>query len=288
MLSNFFNIIRWPNVLMVALIQSLIYLQLLDTSQSILGLTGFILLCSITMLIAASGYVINDYYDTHIDRINRPQRWIAGNTWTNRQVLFVYFSLLVMGAVISVVLAIRLSMMAYLYIYPMAVAALWLYSYALKCKPIAGNLWVALFCAGVVAIVALPDWLAGNQEVISQTLWYYIAFAFLTTWCREVIKDLEDVEGDTRASCQTFIVRYGLLSGKIMAVLLGVILVAALYAWEVNQEGSTIKLIFTLMQGGVIASMAYTWWARDNVYFHHASLVIKGVMLAGTCLLLII
>lgn len=288
MLSNFFNIIRWPNVLMVALIQSLIYHQLLDTSHSVIGLTGFVLLCVITMLIAASGYVINDYYDAPIDRINRPQRWIAGNTWTKRHVLIVYFSLLALGAIISVVLAIRLSMMAYLFIYPIAVIGLWLYSFALKCKPIAGNLWVGLFCAGVVAIVALPDWLAGNQEVISQALWYYCAFGFLTTWYREVVKDLEDVEGDARASCETFVVRYGLLSGKIMALILGVILVAALYAWDTDQSGSTVKLILTIMQGAVIASMAFVWWARDKVYFHHASLVIKGVMLAGTFILLII
>jgi len=288
MLRTFFNIIRWPNVLMVALIQSLIYHQLLISSRSVLGLAGFVLLCIITMLIAASGYVINDYYDAPIDRINRPQRWIAGNTWTNRQVLMVYFSLLALGAVLSIVLAIRLSMIAYLFIYPLAVAGLWLYSFSLKCKPIAGNLWVALFCAGVVAIVALPDGLSGNKEIISQALWYYIAFAFLTTWYREVVKDLEDVEGDSRASCQTFIVRYGLLYGKIMALILGVILIAALYAWDTNQSGSTVKLLFTIMQGAVIATMAFVWWARDNVYFHHASLVIKGVMLIGTSLLLII
>ena len=288
MLSNFFNIIRWPNVLMVALIQSLIYYQLLITSRSVLGVTGFVLLCIITMLIAASGYVINDYYDASIDRINRPQRWIAGNTWTKKQVLIVYFSLLALGAIISLVLAIRLSMLTYLFIYPMAVAGLWLYSFTLKCKPIAGNLWVALFCSGVVVIVALPDWLSGNEAIISEALWYYIIFAFLTTWYRELVKDLEDVEGDSRSSCQTFIVRYGLLPGKILALILGVILVAALYAWDIQQTGSTVKLIFTVMQGAIVATMAFVWWARDNTYFHHASLVIKGVMLAGTSLLLII
>lgn len=288
MLSNFFNIIRWPNLLMVALIQYLIYTQLLVTSRSVLEWNGLALLSIITMLIAASGYVINDYYDAAIDRINRPDRLIAGNAWTIKQVLITYYSLIATGAGISVVLALKLSMLTYLFIYPLAVSGLWLYSYALKCKPVAGNLWVALFCAGVVVIVALPDWLSGHEDIISPDLWYYAAFAFLTTWYREVVKDLEDVEGDARASCQTFIVRYGLLPGKIMALILGVILLTALYAWDIKQSGNTVKLIFTIMHGAIIATMAFIWWARDNVYFHHASLVIKGVMLVGTSLLLII
>lgn len=288
MIKNFFNIIRWPNLLMVAVIQYLIYHCLLVSSQSVMGWNDFVLLTIITMLIAASGYVINDYYDARIDSINRPLRWIAGNAWTQRQVLAVYFVLGLTGALLSVLLAVRLSLLVYILIYPFTLLALWLYSYTLKCKPVIGNLWVSLFCAGVVIIVALPDWLLDNQEIIRPELKYYVAFAFLTTWYREVVKDLEDVEGDNMASCRTFIVRYGLVAGKIFALVLGILLVVALYAWDGIQSGNTIKLIFTLMQGGIIATMAFVWWARDNVYFHRASQVIKGVMLAGTLILLLI
>lgn len=287
MLRNFFHIIRWPNLLMLAVIQGIIYLRLLQTVQSVLGLAEIILLITITVMIAASGYVINDYYDARIDSINKPQRWIAGNTWPLKTVLNVYSVLVGAGALLSILLAYRLSLFIYLFIYPAAIAGLWFYSYALKCKPVAGNLWVALFCGGVVSIIALPDVLHGNSEVINIQLWYYSLFAFLSTWYREAVKDLEDVAGDQREGCITFPVRFGMRNGKIMAIVLGLLLITSLIAWEMTQTDSLKKLIFTVLEGSVVATTAFIWWSKDHTYFQKASLLIKGVMLAGTLVLLI-
>lgn len=288
MLKIFLHIIRWPNLAMVALIQYLIYLRLLSSDHSLMALNDFICLCLITILIAASGYVINDYYDSDIDSVNRPDRWIAGNTWSKEKVRYAYYVLVASGGLLSIFLGWKLSLIAYVFIYPVAILGLWLYSYRLKCIPVAGNVWVSLFCAGVVVIVALPDWLLSNAEVISVHLWYYTSFAFLTTWYREVIKDLEDVTGDTHASCQTLVVRYGIKTGKIVAIMLGVSLMAALYTWDLLDSGSTLRLFFTILQGAVIASMAFIWWASDRTFFRYASLVVKMVMVAGTSILLMI
>ncbi|HQW02363.1 MAG TPA: UbiA family prenyltransferase, partial [Saprospiraceae bacterium] len=137
MLKTFFHIIRWPNLLMLAVIQVVIYIRLLQPDQSVLGLDEIILLITITMLIAASGYVINDYYDARIDSINKPQRWIAGNTWSLKTVMKVYGGLVGVGALMSIMLAAKLSLFIYLFIYPVAIAGLWFYSYALKCRPLA-------------------------------------------------------------------------------------------------------------------------------------------------------
>lgn len=272
---------------MLAVIQGIIYYRLLQNGLSVLGIAEIILLITITMTIAASGYVINDYYDARIDSINKPQRWIAGNTWTLKTVLNVYSVLVGSGALLSVFLAYRLSLLIYLFIYPAAIAGLWLYSYALKCKPVAGNIWVALFCGGVVSIIALPDLLHGNSEVISIQLCYYSLFAFLSTWYREAVKDLEDMAGDQREGCSTFPERFGLMNGKIMAIVLGLLLIIALIAWEMIQTDSLKKLIFTVLEGSVVATTAFIWWSKDNTYFQKASLLIKGVMLAGTLVLLI-
>ncbi len=287
MLKTFFHIIRWPNLLMLAVIQVVIYIRLLQSDLSVLGLDEIILLISITMLIAASGYVINDYYDARIDSINKPQRWIAGNTWSLKTVMKVYGGLVGVGALMSIILAAKLSLFIYLFIYPVAIAGLWFYSYALKCRPLAGNLWVALFCGGVVSIIALPDVLHGNAEVISTQLWYYSLFAFLSTWYREAIKDLEDMAGDKLEGCNTFPVRFGITYGKIMAIALGLFLITALIAWEMTQTDSLKKLIFTVLEGSVVATTAFIWWSKDHTYFQKASLLIKGVMLAGTLVLLI-
>jgi 4-hydroxybenzoate polyprenyltransferase len=287
MLRNFFHIIRWPNLLMLAVIQGIIFYRLLQPGLSVLGIAEIILLIAITMVIAASGYVINDYYDARIDSINKPGRWIAGNTWPLKNVLNVYSILIGAGALLSFILAARLSLFIYLFIYPAAIAGLWFYSYALKCKPVAGNLWVALFCGAVVIVIALPDVLLDNSGVVSIQLWYYSLFAFLSTWYREAVKDLEDMDGDQREGCNTFPVRFGLMNGKIMAIVLGLLLITALIAWEMTQTDSLKKLIFTVLEGSVVATTAFIWWSKDHSYFQKASLLIKGVMLAGTLVLLI-
>ncbi len=272
---------------MLAVIQAIIYYRLLQHGLSVLGMAEIILLIIITMTIAASGYVINDYYDARIDSINRPQRWIAGNAWSIRTVLNIYTVLVGSGALLSIFLAYRLSLFIYLFIYPVAIAGLWFYSYALKCRPVTGNIWVALFCGGVVSIIALPDLLHDNSEVISIQLWYYSLFAFISTWYREAIKDLEDMAGDHREGCSTFPVRFGLKNGKIMAIVLGLLLITALIAWEMTQTDSLKKLIFTVLEGSSVATTAFIWWSKDNTYFQKASLLTKGVMLAGTLVLLI-
>ena len=95
---------------MLAVIQVVIYIRLLQSDLSVLGLDEIMLLISITMLIAASGYVINDYYDARIDSINKPQRWIAGNTWSLKTVMKVYGGLVGVGALMSIILAAKLSL----------------------------------------------------------------------------------------------------------------------------------------------------------------------------------
>jgi 4-hydroxybenzoate polyprenyltransferase len=272
---------------MVAAIQYLLYQRLLSP-QSLLHTWDFILLCVTTIVIAAAGYTVNDYYDSRIDRINRPDRWIAGNTLSLQIVWKAYIVLIGIGTILSVFLAYKLALWPYMVLYPLAVAGLWFYSYRLKCIPVAGNMWVALFCAGVVLIVAAPDWLLNNRGVINTQLWYYAAFAFLATWYREVVKDLEDIEGDQRDGCQTYAVRYGLPSAKIMAMLLGLFLLAAMYGWDITHTDNTLRLIFTVLQGAIVASMAFVWWAKNNTYYHNASRIVKVVMLGATMVVLIL
>jgi len=286
MIKNLLDIIRWRNLLMLAGIQALIYFRLLDPEQSHLKLPLFVGLSLITILLAAGGYVINDYYDRDIDRINKPHQLIAGHLWSLSKVKMLYILLIGVGAILSVLLAWRLGLFGYLFIYPLAVLGLWYYSYALKCKPIIGNVWVSFFCAGVVGIVALPDIFLDNTHHIKEELWYYMVFAFLSTWYREVVKDIEDKEGDESSNCRTAVVRYGVKAGKIMAVILGLLLVGSLLLWDSRQTNSWIKLGLNVLQGFTVASMAFVWWAKNNTYYHHASNVIKLVMVAGTAMLL--
>lgn len=271
---------------MVMAIQAIIYFVLLPTWKTRLALFDFFILVTITVLMAASGYVINDYYDHDTDRINKPAKWIAGNTWPLALVLKVYFLIVGIGFVLSIFLASRLGLMHWILLYPGGVVGLWLYSYVLKCRPIAGNLWVSFFCAAVVLIVAMPDWLLHNGKIIRPELWGYAAFAFLTTWYREMVKDMEDVRGDNQIHCQTFVVRYGVRAGKLFSLVLGAGLLLALIWWDSLQHNRTLHLGLLVLQGAVVGSIAFVWWAKNHSYFTNASTLIKVVMAVGTGLLL--
>ena len=286
--TTFLRIIRWPNLLLVLVIQGIGYDFLLDHRVSSLSLSDFLQLSLVTTILAASGYVINDYYDGRMDRINKPDRWIAGNIWSLEQVLWIYRVLIGVGAIAAVVLAVRIAFLQYLILYPLAAGGLWLYSYTLKCKPVIGNLWVALFAAGVLWIVVFPDYLNGHPEAIRSAVWHYGFFAFFTTWYREIIKDLEDLSGDTAAGCHTFAVLYGIRPAKIMAVVICVVQIIGLLVWESTLESNHLQLIFTILEGAMVASAALVWWAKDVQYFSKASMIVKGVMLAGTLLLFVL
>jgi len=273
---------------MVGGIQAIIYYVLLITQDSRLSPIDFWMLAIVTMLMAASGYVINDYYDASIDKINKPARWIAGNTWNLSIVRNLYFTIVGIGAVLAVWLSFRLELVTWLFLYPFAIIGLWVYSFKLKCSPVIGNFWVASFCGAVVVIVAMPDWLLDNRVIIRNELWIYVAFAFIATWYREVIKDLEDENGDRNEHCQTFVVRYGVFSGKIVALILGVILLVALLWWDAGEQSMTVDFGLAVLQGAVLASMVFVWWAKDNKYFHHASTIVKVIMVVGTGLLFFI
>src|SRR5690349_12377323 len=110
-MKDFFNIIRWPNLLMIVVIQALVFYFLMDHMGSMLYLEEAALLILITLLIGAAGYVINDYYDSAIDKINKPEEWIAGNTWSLTRTLNVYKVLVATGAVLALFLAYRLDML---------------------------------------------------------------------------------------------------------------------------------------------------------------------------------
>src|SRR5688572_26282392 len=190
MIKQLATILRLPNLLMLAGIQYLVFFRLSDYKLSVLSSTDITLLIIITMLIGAGGYVINDFYDNAIDQINKPQKWIAGNTLSLPGVKRIYLIIVFLGFILSVWLALRLDLLRFVFIYPVAVVALWFYSYALKCKAVIGNIWVSVFCASVIGVVFLPDTIYDQSHIIKNAFVYYLLFAFIATWFREVVKDI--------------------------------------------------------------------------------------------------
>ena len=171
-----------------------------------------LLLSVSTILIAAGGYVINDYYDVKIDYINKPDRVVIGKIISRRYAILFHVLLSTTGVALGVYLSLGIGL-----VNAVSVFLLWLYSNNLKRLPFIGNVTVA-FLTGLAVIVVDLFYRTNNSLII-----IYALFAFFITLVREVIKDMEDLKGDNSFGCKTLPIIWGIRKTK---VLLYIILVA--------------------------------------------------------------
>jgi 4-hydroxybenzoate polyprenyltransferase len=158
-----------------------------------------------TTMIAAGGYVINDYYDVKIDFINKPDRVVVGKS-IGRRFAILFHSLLSLG---GIGIGFFLSWWV-LGIHVISTFLLWWYSNNLKRLPLIGNLMVALLTGMSIAIVEVLYWSSNRLVII------YSLFAFFMTLVREIIKDMEDLKGDNSFGCKTLPIVWGLRKTKVV------------------------------------------------------------------------
>lgn len=296
--------VRWPNLVIVALtqclLQYLVMLPLLEQAglSPLLDPIHFALLVLDTLLIAMGGYIINDLLDHRADLVNKPDKVFVGRHVSPTQGRYLYAGLNVLGFLIAGYLAIHVNNLGLLSIYPLAVWLLYLYSRYWKRLPLIGNLVVAAFCAFVAGVVWFAEResfadIAAQQPVLASRSAFlfggYLLFAFLTTMYREIVKDLEDLEGDRAEGLRTLPVVAGTLAAKIWAAafLLPTLLALGFWMsmlWEGQQRAS---LAFTLAAIVVplLASGIFLVKARTKADYARLSRLVKWVMLAGLLLL---
>lgn len=157
-----------------------------------------------TVLIAAGGYVINDYYDVKIDVINNPGRVVIGKTIHRRFAILLHVALSVAGIFIGFFVSWKLAV-----VNVFSVSVLWFYSNLLKRLPFIGNFTVALLTGFSIAILLLL------YRTNSGLIIVYALFSFFMTLIREIIKDMEDLKGDNTYGCKTLPVIWGVRKTKI-------------------------------------------------------------------------
>jgi 4-hydroxybenzoate polyprenyltransferase len=198
---SFLRLTRVWNLIILALAQYFTAIMLIDYAN-VFDLRFFLLVAS-TGLIAAAGYIINDYYDIKIDLINKPDRVVIGKGITRRYAILLHTLLSMAGVAIGGYLDWRIGILNFT-----AAFLLWLYSNDLKRQPLIGNVVVGLLTALAIVIVdALYK--TGNHMIF-----IYAAFAFFITVIREIIKDIEDLRGDDTFGCKTLPIIWGIRKTK--------------------------------------------------------------------------
>jgi 4-hydroxybenzoate polyprenyltransferase len=298
----FFRLVRWPNLLFIAITQSLFYFCILLPSfqsdnparENILNLNDFLLLSASSVLIAAAGYIINDYFDLHIDRINKPDKVVVEKIIKRRWAIIWHWVLSGVGVIIGFYLSWKIRN---IFIGPTNLACvllLWLYSTTFKKKLLIGNILISLLTAWVIGVLYLaefrlhrfvdPQFHNALSRVYKFTV-VYSSFAFISSLVREVIKDMEDMEGDERYGCRTMPLVWGLNAAKFFCVSWLTMLLAALIFLQVYvlQYRWWFTVIFSCV--GVIYPILLTLKKLSNAYlpdeFHQISKMIKTIMGMG-------
>lgn len=301
---SFFRLIRLPNLLIVALVQCLLYFRLLlpafqqNDIAPRLNTTEFICLVLATVFTTACGYILNDLYDGEMDMLNRKDKVVINVAISAQIGTWLYAILGFAGLMLSLYLAFRIGQIYMASLYLLSFALLFFYTVSLKKLPLAGNLLVAFFCLGVAALVWLaeaPGWWelktkAPQSALALQSIFnWYFSFAFFSTFFREIVKDLEDKEGDAAEACRTYPIVAGEKAAKWLATAIAVLLIGLLL-WQYLSQASGFNQGFYLgAMIGVVLPLAYSIQllqkAQQASDYHRISFLAKMVMLAGILLL---
>lgn len=296
------QLIRFKNLLLIALVQLLIKYALFPSlSMNINGnelfvstsLTHFefLLLMLSTLCIAAGGYIINDIYDTEADAINKPDKQIIGKAISEEKGYNFYMAFTVVGVVLGFYLSNLVGESRFFGIFVIIAALLYIYATFLQRMLLVGNIVISMLVGLSLIIVGIFELLPAItlensflQTSMFEVLFDYAVFAFIITLIREIVKDIQDVDGDYKAQLKTLPIVIGknraaktAFGLTILAILLLVYyLVSFLYMQQIVVIYFLITVIAPLIY---IAIKLFT--AEHKKEFQTISNLLKLVMLSG-------
>lgn len=298
--AAFLKLIRWPNLFFIVLTQFLFFYCVLPFVYRVNEVAGyhalshniFFLIVTASVFIAAGGYIINDYFDLNIDMVNKPSKLIIEKYIKRRWAILFHLFLSFAGFVISCYVGYKIRNIYIPFFNLVAIALLWFYSTTFKKKLLIGNVIISLLTAWVILVVTTAEYTNANHvndvAVAARLLklsFLYAGFAFIISLIREVIKDMEDINGDAKYHCQTMPIVWGIPVSKVFT---GV--------WLIVLVGSIAALQFYVLQLGWWLSAFYSFilillpllWVLKKLYgaqvsedYHKLSTTVKLIMLTG-------
>lgn len=298
----FFRLVRWQNLLIIAATQYLFrYFVLLPMMQvwglsSVLSGLEFALFVVSVVCVAAAGYLINDYHDTATDIINKPERVMVGTYFKPLTVLGIYLLLNVVGIGLGFWSAWQAGRWTLGFFHLVVAGLLWFYSTSYKHMPLVGNVVISALTALVVVVVYLWE-VQLYQEVIHVYGFYNLAraamvlagvyafFAFFISLAREVIKDVEDMQGDIHIYSRTFPIVFGTTNAKWVAGLSAFVVLActAIIAYRLYGAGNLLLAGYVLLLVTLPVALFLFLLVRAHrrEHFHRLSTLLKLIMVLG-------
>jgi 4-hydroxybenzoate polyprenyltransferase len=235
-----------------------------------------------TILIAGAGNAINDYFDVKADRINRPKRQVIEKTIKKRWAIIIHWGFNLIALVISIYLSIHLHSWFYVFIHLFATTLLWVYSIFLKRVYFISNLSISVLVA-LVPVLGYKTMLDLNLIILDMRFPILLTLgAFVTNLTREIIKDVQDMEGDQKTHVKSIAV----VSGKKVArrwamsiqFLLVPLIVVSYFLMKTNRFSISEMTYYTSLGFGLIAFLSILFGIKES----WVSMLLKASMIIGT------
>ena len=249
-LNNIFKIIRWKNLVIISLSQIFIKFFFIDffIQKDQLLNENFVILLIVTILIAASGYIVNDIYDYNLDQINKPEKVVLGKFLKSRDAIIIYMMFNFLAIVLSIFLCMKIEQEIYILVFLLIIYCLWLYSKKLKKYKTIGNILIAFFISLSILNVPLFSYkniLSDDRFFVFLIISIFSVLAFLINVKREIIKDIEDIEGDKIHKVKSLPIIFGTKKSKLVTIIIGIILmfaISSLITFQILILGSDLLL----------------------------------------------
>ncbi len=293
LIYSFAKLIRIENLFLMALVLYVSNHYLYSKEGVALSPYYLLILITSTISIAAGGYVINDYFDLKIDKVNKPNELILEKIIHRKAGILWHLFFSTIGLLEGIYLAFKVGHLSLSIIQFISITLLLLYSNVLKRIFILGNLAISLL-SGLLPILPYlyTRMLYFHISIIStNALLSLSAFAFFTTLIRELIKDIEDIKGDSIGNRKTIPIVWGFLASKIITFfllfLLIIFLLPFIIYYYVHHQYNAVLYNICFIVFPTVISMILLIKYQEPKQFHILSLLLKFIMLFGIVFYLI-
>lgn len=270
---GFVKVSRLSNLAVIALTQYLTAFYLVKDFRQNLDFQGsleFYLLVISTLLVAAGGYIINDYYDQKIDMINRPAKVIIGIKLSRRMAMLGHFLLTISGIACGFVLSNYVGI-----IHLTSAFLLWFYSNYLRRITLIGNILIAIL-AGVSVLLVLV--FLGRIELM---VVIYAVFAMTVILIREILKDMVDVKGDAAFGCRSIPVIFGIRGAKLFIYGISTVGICLLIVFLILVESGTVRYYFIGLAPVFAFFIFQTVKSDTQIKFYRLVKLINAIIVSG-------
>jgi len=268
-----FSVVRGYNVLIVIIAQYLSAIYILAHDKPVKSVVLdvnllMIILASATTI--ASGYIINSFYDSEKDLINRPQKSMLDRLISQNTKLVFYFVLNFIAVIFASYVSFRAVIFFSLYIF-----GIWFYSHKLKKLPIIGNLTSAVLT--LLPFFAVFIYYKNFESVI----FVHAMFLFLILSMRELTKDLENIKGDLALGYKTIPIVYGEKTSKVMLTILAILTLIPAYLLIYDYQVGRMNYFFYLSVVLLFIFLILVWKSNSKSHYLLLHNILKFIIVAG-------